>query len=84
MTTEQEVHNELSFTEILVIRNVQPRLEIYIRRKESNMKKFIPPDFNYCNQYKISTIHFLVKRLVNLPLNKLKFQKESQFIILIF
>lgn len=79
-TYEIENNEQLPFLDVLVIRNNENKLEFDIFRKDTNTLRYIPNDSHHCAQHKMASMNFLVHRLMSVPLNKDRFEKERNLI----
>ncbi|KAJ8944971.1 hypothetical protein NQ318_018435 [Aromia moschata] len=67
-------HNEqLPFLDVLIIRNSE-------NKKETATLRYIPNDSHHPFQYKMASFNFLIHRLLNFPLSKVRFEHEKQLI----
>ena len=75
-----ENNEQLPFLDSLVIRNRENKLEIDIYRKDTSTLRYIPNESHHCTQHKMTSLNFLIHRLLNFPLNEQRFTKEKAFI----
>ena len=74
-TYETEQNGSLPFLDIKVIKN-QGHLEFDIYRKNTHTDNYIKSDSHQPHQQKMATFHFLINRLLWVPLNKERYDNE--------
>lgn len=78
-THEVAKDHRLPFLDTAVINN-NNILEIDIYRKETSTFRYITNDSKHCNQHKLASFNFLVHRLLNFPLTKVRYENELKTI----
>ena len=81
-TCEKEKDGKLNFLDVAVSRR-NKKFEFEIFRKASTMDHVIPSDSRHHVNQKLSAFHFLLNRLINIPLSKEAYGKELDTIKLI-
>jgi hypothetical protein len=79
-TSEKEVEGRLPFLDLYIKRS-NDKLEFEIYRKKTHTYRYIKNTSNHCWQHKMAAWNSMVYRLVNIPMNKIDFEKEKQLII---
>ncbi|KAJ8933054.1 hypothetical protein NQ318_014942 [Aromia moschata] len=79
-TYEVEHNEQLPFLDVLVIRNIENKLEFDVYRKETATLRYIPNDSHHPFQHKMASFNFLIHRLLNFPLSQERFEHEKQLI----
>lgn len=79
-TSEKEVEGKLPFLDLYIKRS-NDKLEFEIYRKKTHTYRYIKNTSNHCWQHKMAAWNSMVYRLVNIPMNKIDFEKEKQLII---
>lgn len=79
-TCEVEVNDEIPFLDVLVI-DKGNGLEFDIYRKPSFSNRFITSDSFHNFQHKMAAFHSMAKRMVSMPLNNQRYEKEREFIL---
>lgn len=75
-TMEKEDQLQLPFLDILISRK-EAHLEFDIYRKDTSTFRYIPNHSHHCPQQKMASLNFLVHRLLSVPLNPARFEKEK-------
>ncbi|XP_050524101.1 uncharacterized protein LOC126895864 [Daktulosphaira vitifoliae] len=74
-TYEQEIEGKLPFLDLLVKRT-EGELNFEIYRKNTHTFRYIPNTSNHTWQHKLSAFNSMVYRLINIPMNKIDYDKE--------
>ncbi|KAJ8962203.1 hypothetical protein NQ318_018172 [Aromia moschata] len=79
-TYEVEHNEQLPFLDVFVIGNSENKLEFDVYRIETATLRYIPNDSHHPFQHKMSSLNFLIRRLLNFPLSKERFEHEKQLV----
>jgi hypothetical protein len=74
-TCEKERNNSLNFLDITIL-TTNKGYEFSIHRKETTTDHVIPSDSRHHPSQKMAAFHFMLNRLLNIPLSQYNFDKE--------